>query len=371
MLPGHRDIVPVAVVNGAARRHGTDPTDIEHEPAAADEQRLAIRHPAIRRQRLAEDTAAGPRSDSRCDRVIATRPIELVGLGHLNVCRAVERQRPRGAVGVCDLGPPEHDRFCLLFARRQSSRTGNVGDLQDQVLGSRTDLKSPRKDRRGRHRFDAGGFQHGSVADRIGHQHLVAEIVQAAVMCPVARQRSVGTVVAAAQTRVVERARIRVGPTGPRRVGQVNSADQSRMDAVAAVEQDRVPIDETPAAPRRRHAERVVIVQQPMSTPRHAAGTGIQANRDALVGKVCLVAAHFVTGCQTRPVIHRDPGLERLRRWTAAGPGGQLGQVRVIDSRILSRVVGLQVRLADVMDDVVLLLRDHPGLRHHHAVTFG
>ena len=52
-------------------------------------------------------------------------------------------------------------------------------------------------------------------------------------------------------------------------------------------------------------------------------------------------------------------------------PLGQALQVAVGDLKMLRRIVGLEVGLADVVDHIVLLLRDHPGLRNHQPEAPG
>ena len=81
--------------------------------------------------------------------------------------------------------------------------------------------------------------------------------------------------------------------------------------------------------------------------------------------------AHLVGVHQARAVVHRHPRLDarRGRAELARLARRQLGEVGVVGLRVLRRVVRLQVRLAEVVDHVVLLPRHHPRLRGHQAVA--
>ena len=64
-------------------------------------------------------------------------------------------------------------------------------------------------------------------------------------------------------------------------------------------------------------------------------------------------------------------GSDVARRGAAGRPLRELREVVAIDAGVLGRVVLLEIGLADVLDDVVLLRRDHPGLRGHLAESAG
>src|SRR5258706_510436 len=69
---------------------------------------------------------------------------------------------------------------------------------------------------------------------------------------------------AALQPRIVETARLRIRPPGTDRVGKVNCTFDARMNLMAAIEVDAVPVDEAFAVPRRRDSQRVVVEQHPV-----------------------------------------------------------------------------------------------------------
>ena len=54
-----------------------------------------------------------------------------------------------------------------------------------------------------------------------------------------------------------------------------------------------------------------------------------------------------------------------------AGSLGELVEVSLVDVSVLVRVVGLEIRFADVVDQIVLLPGNQPGLRGHLAKTIG
>src|SRR5207248_11301516 len=120
---------------------------------------------------------------------------------------------------------------------------------------------------------------------------------------------AVALAVTADEAGVFEAAVGRVGPAGTDRVGEADSANRARVDGVLAIEVDAVPIDEALAAPRRDDTQGIVIVKYPVPAARHAAWSGIEAHRDALVGKVALVA-DFHGQHQARPIVHVCPRLD-------------------------------------------------------------
>ena len=143
------------------------------------------------------------------------------------------------------------------------------------------------------------------------------------------------------------------------------------MDGMLAVEHDGPVVDESFAAPAGRDPQRVLVEDHPISTSRDAAGPGIQPDRNSLVGEVRSVGADLVGRGQVRPIVHRHPRLELRRRRSPRVTLGQTGQISLVNRDVLPRVQRLQVGLADVVDCVVLLLRDHPGLRYHQVEAMG
>ena len=86
-----------------------------------------------------------------------------------------------------------------------------------------------------------------------------------------------------------------------------------------------------------------------------------------LRGDVRTIAADFKSRRQAWPVVHHAPGLDIYWRGPSARSFGELVQVGPIDAGVKKRVVRLEIRLTDVMDQVVFLLRNQPGLRCHLA----
>ncbi len=301
--------------------------------------------------------------------------------------RRVGRQRLGAAAGHQHLDHPgrcgaRDAEHCGSVASQQarpgiadeldSHRVG--GQSHDQLGGRRAHLQGAGEDRDLRMRrieLAAGHFEDGGCSDVVGEDHLVAVAEESLVTHPGARQGSVAAAVPSADAEIVKARVVRVGPAGPVAVGDVDLTEDPRVDLVAAVEIDAVPVDEALAGPGGRHSERVVVVDDPGVPPRHAAGPRVEPDGDPLVGEVGAVAADFVGRHQGRSVIHHDPGLDRRRRRAPAGPLGEPVQVLPIDAGVLARVMRFEVGLADVVDDVVLLPRDHPGLRGHLAEAVG
>ncbi len=242
-----------------------------------------------------------------------------------------------------------------------------VGNLHDQIVVPRTDVQRSGENGPRLRQQQARQFQHLRVADPVADDGLGTVSVHSLVVRPLAGQRAVAAAIATDQPEILEAAIVRPAPAGAGRIGDVHRADRPRMHPVPAVEVDAVEVDEPLAAPHRRHPHRVVIEDHPVAALGHATGTGIQPQGVALVSKIRRVAADFQGQHQVGTVVHLLPRLVFRRRRTPRVALGQTIQVRLIEGNVLRRIVPLQIRLADVMDHVVFLSGDHPGLRGHHA----
>ena len=236
------------------------------------------------------------------------------------------------------------------------------------------DLECPGEDRDaglGGVGLEAGQLEHFGLADLVGEDHAVAVAIEAPVAGPFAGHRAVAAAVAAEEAAIAGAGVGRVGPAGAVGVVDVHTADEPGMDRVLAVEADPVPVDEAGAGPGGGQAERVVLVEDPRPPARDTPLPRVEPDGDPLVGDVRQVLAGLDGRHQARAVIHRDPRLDRRRRRAAGVPLRQPVDVPAIDRDVLPRVVRLEERLADVVDDVVLLPGDHPGLRRHLAEAVG
>ena len=188
---------------------------------------------------------------------------------------------------------------------------------------------------------------------------------------PGPRNRAVGATVAADPARIVEGVGGRIGPAGPLRLKPLHGASRMRMGAVAAVEIDPFPIDEAVAGPDGGEAERVEVVDRKRPTTADPLPARIESDRKSLPHDPPLVATDFDRGGEERPVVVEPPGIGRRRGRAAAGSLGEGGEIVGGDRDVGLVVVPLQKRLAEVVDDVVLLARHHPALRHHLASADG
>ena len=183
--------------------------------------------------------------------------------------------------------------------------------------------------------------------------------------------RAIGAAVAADPARIVEGAGGRIGPAGPLRLKPLHGASRMRMGAVAAVEIDPLPIDEAVACPDGGEAERVEVVDRKRPPAADPLPPRIEPDRKSLPHDSPMVAADFDRGGEKRPVVVEPPGIGRRRGRAAAGSLGEGGEIVGGDRDVGLVVVPLQKRLAEVVDDVVLLARHHPALGHHLASTNG
>jgi hypothetical protein len=88
----------------------------------------------------------------------------------------------------------------------------------------------------------AGRFEDLGRPDGIGEDHLFAVAIESLVMRPDARQRPVPPAVAPEEAAIGKALIVRIRPSGTVRIGDVDPADDPRMDLVAAVEVDVVPV---------------------------------------------------------------------------------------------------------------------------------
>ena len=202
-------------------------------------------------------------------------------------------------------------------------------------------------------------------------------MVQAAKLTPGSWQGAVISIVTSQHALVIgETAVLRMSPTGTRGVGKRNLSHDPRMHAVFTVELDGSPVNKVVGRvitrarlPTRGDSQRIGVEHHPMTTPRDPTGTWIQTHGDAFVGEVVLFAGDLVSVNQAGTIIHRRPSLDVTGLRTPRISCGQAGQISVIDLGILTGVVRPQVGLPDVVDDIVLLRGNHPGLRGHLPKT--
>ena len=154
-----------------------------------------------------------------------------------------------------------------------------VGDLQDQLLAARPKVKRPCEDRPGSLGHQAGTLQYGGLPYRVGENDLVAIMVQAPVVDPAARQRTVILAIATADAHLRKRTVGRVGPAGSVGIGKTNVADNAGMNLVPAIEVDAVPVDESLPAPAGRDAQGIVVIHDPVASLGDAARDRYQGAR--------------------------------------------------------------------------------------------
>ena len=145
------------------------------------------------------------------------------------------------------------------------------------------------------------------------------------------------------------------------------------MSIVAAVEVNALPCNEASSfrigrsSPRGGESQRVMIKDCPLVAFGNSAGTGIQPDGNPFVGEIFPVTADLEGINHRRPIVHIRP------RGVFDGFGaqsvtfGQAGEVRIGNGRVLRRVCLANVRLTDVVHDVILLPRNHPRLRNHQT----
>ena len=306
---------------------------------------------------LDQDAPANRRRDAGQD-AGASRPVSAPSRSNV----AVEPIRSRKAT------VPRHRSRDANVRRRAFGPRATCKTIS---LRARAEVEGAAEDRRRASRLDSGLFEHVRVADGVREDDLVAMAVLASVMGPRSGQRAVGPAVASLESRVVERAGLGVRPAGADGVGEFDEADDLGVDLVPAVEVDPVPVDEAVAAPRSRQAHRVVVEDRPVPAPRDAARPGVEADGDTLVGEVRPVVAHLVGGRECRAVVHRRPRLDVRWLGAASRPFRQAVEIGPVHEGELGRVVALEERFTDVMNDVVFLRGHHPGLRRHLAEAVG
>ena len=258
---------------------------------------------------------------------------------------------------------PDANRWIWSLGPRATCRTHRL------VAGA--EVEDPEEDGRCVPLFDAQRFKDLCAADVVGQNDPVAVAVLAPVTAPGRWQRAVSPAVASPESGVVEFAGRRVGPAGAGAGGERDPTSDPGVDLVPAVEVDPVPVDEARTGPACGEPQRVVLEHRPDPPPRDAPGTGVEPNRHPLVGEVGAVVADLGGERQGRAVIHRQPGLDGRRPRPARVPFRQPREIRAVGRNVPRRIVGLEIRLADVVDDVVLLLGDHPRLPDHPAESVG
>ena len=171
----------------------------------------------------------------------------------------------------------------------------------------------------------------------------------------------------------------RPAPTGSDGIGPGDLSRNPRVRAVSPIEMNAAPIDEWRsfsgrlARPSPGNPHRVVIVNDPMAAAGNAARARIEPHGDPLVGDVGpstvgdpgeLVGAH-----QTGTIVHHHPRLDIARLGAARISPRQTRQIIGIERSVLRQIPSLQVGLADVVNDIVLLPRHHPTLSGHQTET--
>ena len=199
-----------------------------------------------------------------------------------------------------------------------------------QVLKRRVDFQSARENRIVRVRrvgLQAGCLKNVGRSDGVGEDHPVAVAIKPLELRPAVRQRAVKAAVPPSIAEIGKASVFRVRPAGLIRVDNVDSADDSRVDLVATVEVDPVPVDEPLAGPGSGQTKRVVIIDHPGSPSRNSPRPRIEPDGNSLEGEVRAVIADFKRGRQAWTVIHRGPGLDLHRRGAPARSLGKLSQV--------------------------------------------
>src|SRR3954471_8452579 len=139
------------------------------------------------------------------------------------------------------------------------------------------------------------------------------------------------------------------------------------MNLVPAIEVDAVPINESTASPSPRPAERIMLENGPSPSTRNAAGSRIQPHGDPFLSDIVAAGANFIRSHEAGAIIHRGPGFNDPRRRSTRVAPRQIAQIVFSDRKVLTRIVRLEIFLADVVDDIVFLLRRHPRLWGHQA----
>ena len=137
-----------------------------------------------------------------------------------------------------------------------------------------------------------------------------------------------------------------------------------------AIKSNSLPVNELVSGPARRPAHRVMVKHHPRASSGDAARTFVQPHGNSFVGEV--VRVHLIRPEQRRPKIHPQifrPALILdhlggfLKRRARALR--QRRQILRRDVEILLRIVLLEKRLPQEINDVVALLWRHPQLRWH------
>ena len=141
----------------------------------------------------------------------------------------------------------------------------------------------------------------------------------------------------------------------------------SGVNTVGSIELDTAPIDEPSSLPASGPSHGVVFEGHPGVAFGDTTRTWIQSNCDCLLSNVGSVRAELDGGSHDVAVIHVDPRLELdwIRPFGVADR--QRLQVSFIDFGIGLGIQVFQKLFANVMDDVILLLRNHPFLGQHQT----
>ena len=233
-------------------------------------------------------------------------------------------------------------------------------------------------------RLEVVALEHGGIADGIGNHGALSLAVEPAVAQPGARERAEAASVSTDHARIVEGAGGGIGPAGTVAGFELRVADGARVDDVAAVEVDALPVDEALAGPRAGDAQGVVFEDEPRLARGDAACAGVEAHGNALVGEIgvgrdriesvagqlrrgraACVVSEFEGTDEERAVIHLAPRFA-LRRGGASGVAlRQAGKIGVGDGGVLRRVAAGEEGFADVVENVVLFARHELRLRCH------
>ena len=258
---------------------------------------------------------------------------------------------------------------CLAAAGQADGGRGRC-DPHRQAMGHGADIQGACEDgtiRVCRVCLQAGQFENRSLPDSVREDHLVPVAIQSVVMSPLPWQRTVRTPVSASLAEIGKALVFGVRPAGEVATRELDLADDSRMDLVAAVEVNPIPVDEFLAGPGGGQAHCVVVVYDPSSPASNPPMSRIEPDGDPLGGDIRPVIADFHRGRQTGTVVHHGPRVDRCRRRSMARSLGQLIEVSPIDAGIPVGAARLEIRLADVVDHVVFLAGNHPRLRGHLA----
>ena len=143
--------------------------------------------------------------------------------------------------------------------------------------------------------------------------------------------------------------------------------NRSGVNTVCSVELDTAPIDKPSPLPACCPSHGVVFEGHPGVAFGDTTRTWIQSNCDCLLSNVGSVRAELDGGSHDVAVIHVDPRLELdwIRPFGVADR--QRLQVSFVDFGIGLGIRVFQKLFTNVMDDVILLLRNHPFLRQHQT----